>query len=115
MGRIRIRLDFDSGARIGPGKIRLLERVAEAGSIAAAARSLDMSYRRAWVLLDGLNRTFDEPVVATRPGGSGGGGARLTTLGHELVERFRRIERDADAAARDQLDWLAARVRGGSG
>ena len=69
MVRLTLRIDFDKGRALGPGKIRLLELVGETGSISAAGRALGMSYRHAWLLVDALNTTFREPVVATRGGG----------------------------------------------
>jgi molybdate transport system regulatory protein len=106
MAELRLRIDLAGGGAIGPGKIALLEAVDEAGSIAGAARRLDMSYRRAWLLVDGLNRLFAETVVERRPGGRAGGGASLTPFGRALVDRFRRIERRAQAAAADDLRAL---------
>ena len=82
--------------RIGPGKIALLEQIDLTGSISAAGRALGMSYRRAWLLVDELNRLFAAPVVTTQMGGSHGGGAALTTLGNEIVTRFRALERAAE-------------------
>lgn len=106
MAELRLRIDLAGGGAIGPGKIALLEAVEETGSIAGAARRLDMSYRRAWLLVDGLNRLFDETVVERRPGGKAGGGASLTPFGRALVDRFRRIETQAQAAAADDLRVL---------
>lgn len=97
--RLTLRLDFVDGQRLGPGKVALLERIAATGSISAAGRAIGMSYKRAWDLVDSLNRTFREPVVATRLGGAQGGGAGLTPLGAELVARYR----DMEALARDAL------------
>jgi molybdate transport system regulatory protein len=85
---------------IGPGKIALLAGVAEHGSISAAARSLGMSYRRAWLLIDELNRSLAAPAIATTQGGRQGGGASVTASGEALLEIYRRIERDALAATR---------------
>ncbi len=110
MAELRLRIDLAGGGAIGPGKIALLEAVAAAGSIAGAARRLDMSYRRAWLLIDEVNRQFAAPVVESRPGGKSGGGASLTGFGRELVDRFRRIEaraRTAAAAELSDLDRLA--------
>src|SRR6516164_5459877 len=76
MARVRVSIVFESGARIGPGKAKLLESIRDTGSISAAARDMGMSYKRAWVLLDSINRAFTEPVVTAAPGGAGGGGAR---------------------------------------
>jgi hypothetical protein len=68
MARLRVSIVFESGARIGPGKARLLENIRETGSISGAAREMGMSYKRAWVLLDSINRAFTEPVVKAAPG-----------------------------------------------
>ena len=98
--RVSIRLDLTSGARVGPGKIALLEEIARHGSISGAGRALRMSYRRAWELVEDLNRHLGIPVVAAITGGSGGGGARLTEAGAALVAAYRGIEAaTADAAA----------------
>jgi molybdate transport system regulatory protein len=102
MERIRIRIQFEGGHSLGRGKAQLLETVAELGSISAAARSMGMAYRHAWELIDDLNQCFGEPVVATTTGGRAGGGASLTPLGAELVQRFRSMERaTARSIARD--------------
>ena len=101
-----LRIDLADG-RVGPGKIALLEAIAEAGSISAAARSLGMSYRRAWELVAELNETFSTPVVERITGGAGGGGAKLTRLGEALVLGFRDIEAAASRAAAAHLRRLA--------
>lgn len=105
MTRIVIRLDLPAG-RIGPGKIALLEQIARSGSISAAGRSLGMSYRRAWLLVEELNRLFKEPLVATQLGGVGGGGAALTPLGRSVIDHYRAIEAEIQAQARPRLDAL---------
>lgn len=97
MARLTLRIDFDHGRAVGPGKVRLLELVGETGSISAAGRAMDMSYRRAWLLVDALNQTFREPVVFTRGGGAGGGGASLTPFGMELVASYRAMEQQVHA------------------
>src|ERR1700736_3795632 len=91
MARVRVSIVFGSGARIGPGKAKLLESIRDPGSISAAARDMGMSYKRAWLLLDSMNQAFTEPVVTAAPGGAGGGGATLTRVGAEVLERYRRI------------------------
>src|SRR5215469_11982594 len=91
MARVRITIVFESGARIGHGKAQLLESIRDTGSISGAARDMGMSYKRAWLLLDSINRTFTEPVVVAAPGGAGGGGARLTPFGEEVLKRYRKI------------------------
>ncbi len=96
---LSIRIDLAGGTRIGPGKIALLEAIAREGSISAAGRALRMSYRRAWELVENLNRGLGAPVVTTAAGGSKGGGAHLTSVGTALVEHYRAIEAEAAAAA----------------
>src|SRR6267142_2348791 len=73
MARLRVSIVFESGARIGPGKAKLLESIRNTGSISAAAREMGMSYKRAWLLLDSMNQAFTEPVVTAASGGAGGG------------------------------------------
>lgn len=109
--RVSIRIELASGARIGPGKIALLEAISRAGSISAAGRALRMSYRRAWELVEDLNRTLKIPVVATATGGSGGGGASLTPAGAALVEQYRAIEAATATAARTHLAALTRACR----
>jgi molybdate transport system regulatory protein len=94
---VSLRVDFPTGARVGPGKIALLEAVGRTGSISAAGRSTGMSYRRAWLLLDDLNRAFDRPVTAASAGGAGGGGAAVTEFGRALIAAYRALEADVDA------------------
>jgi molybdate transport system regulatory protein len=101
--RLSIRLDLGSGARIGPGKVAVLEEIARSGSISAAGRALRMSYRRTWELVEDLNRSLGTPVVETAAGGSGGGGAVLTRAGKAVIERYRAIEIDTALAARKHL------------
>jgi molybdate transport system regulatory protein len=101
--RLSIRLDLASGARIGPGKVAVLEEIARSGSISAAGRVLRMSYRRTWELVEELNRSLGTPVVETAAGGSGGGGAVLTQAGKAVIARYRAIELDTALAARKHL------------
>ena len=94
---------------IGPGKVALLEAIAETGSIASAAKKLRMSYRRAWMLVDETNRCLIAPAVHTATGGKRGGGAALSPVGEELVRQYRGVERQAEAAvARKLLPLLRA-------
>ncbi|MBU0602284.1 MAG: winged helix-turn-helix domain-containing protein [Gammaproteobacteria bacterium] len=95
-----LRLHFRNGERLGPGKIELLEHLARERSISGAARAMGMAYRRAWLLVDDMNRMFAEPVVQTFPGRSQGAGAQLTAFGERLIALFRAAERrSADAVA----------------
>ncbi len=103
LGATKLRLMFGSEIAIGPGKAALLEAIAATGSISESARRLGMSYRRAWLLVDTMNRCFREPVVASATGGSGGGGARVTAFGERVLERFHIIEKRIDRALERDL------------
>ena len=88
----RLRIVLEPDIAIGPGKADLLEGINETGSIAGAGRALGMSYKRAWYLIETMNRCFKRPLVEASKGGRAGGGARLTELGHEVLTRYRRME-----------------------
>jgi molybdate transport system regulatory protein len=103
MAKLSIRIDLERNARLGPGKVLVLERIAEHGSIAAAGRSLSMSYRRVWELVSEINAAFREPLVTSRMGGRSGGGASLTPLGQAVVQQYRLMERKALKAVSRQL------------
>lgn len=95
------------GPAMGPGKAELVERIAATGSISAAARDMGMSYRRAWQLVEALNRAFREPIVATAVGGTRGGGARVTPFGRRVTADYRRMEGKASAAIAGDLKRYA--------
>jgi molybdate transport system regulatory protein len=103
---LSVRIDLDSEGRIGPGKIQLLENIRELGSISAAGRAMDMSYKRAWDLVDEINRICRQAAVERQTGGKNGGGAVLTPFGVSLVSRYRKIERGAATAVRKELAAL---------
>lgn len=106
---LSVRIDLEGGGRIGPGKVALLRAIAAEGSISAAARTLGMSYRRAWVLVDDLNHLFAEPVVVTTIGGGQGGGAVLTATGTAVVQLYEAVQAQAaaaTAAAQERLNHL---------
>src|SRR5262245_43561360 len=105
---LTIRIDFGAFGYLGPGKIALMELIARHGSIAAAGKEMGMSYRRAWLLVDEINRIFREPLVEKQTGGSGGGGAQLTKLGREVIDRYRAIQGAAAGAAAADLGALKA-------
>jgi molybdate transport system regulatory protein len=109
-GLLSLRIDLPQG-RIGPGKIALLETIDREGSISAAGRALGMSYKRAWDLVDALNKLIGTPAVEASPGGFRGGGATLTEAGRSLVADYRAIERAAQRAAEPRLSALMNRVR----
>lgn len=115
MAQIRISIVFESGARIGPGKAKLLESIRDTGSISAAARDMGMDYKRAWTLLDSMNQAFTEPVVSAAPGGARGGGAILTSFGIEVLARYRRIEEQAEALAAEDMAALRGRAKPDAG
>lgn len=100
---LRLRIVFPAERQLGPGKADLLEAIGRTGSISSAARELDMSYRRAWLLVDELSKLFKRPIVTTAAGGAHGGGAALTDFGRALVAAYRRIEDRAAEAARAEL------------
>jgi molybdate transport system regulatory protein len=99
---------YRSGGRIGPGKIKLLENIRACGSISAAGRAMEMSYMRAWLLVNEINRICGRAAVERQVGGKNGGGAVLTPFGLSLVARYRKIERSVESAAREELLALQA-------
>jgi molybdate transport system regulatory protein len=109
---LSVRIDLDTEGRIGPGKIQLLENIHSCGSISAAGRAMDMSYKRAWDLVDEINRICRQAAVERQTGGKNGGGAILTPFGVSLVARYRRIERDAASAVRKELEALRIDIGG---
>ncbi len=104
--RLTIRFDFDAERRLGPGKIALLEAIARTGSISAAGRAHQMSYRRAWLLVEDLNHLFGEALVSARPGGVKGGGAALTPAGERVVALYREAERKMRDAAAGEIERI---------
>lgn len=106
-GPLKIKTQLYSGEEIamGPGKADLLEAIRDLGSISAAGRALGMSYRRAWLLVDTMNRCWRSPLVETSPGSTHGGGARLSGLGEDILRRYRALQMRLDLAA--QSDELA--------
>ncbi len=109
---LRLRVVFGPGAMLGPGKADLLALIEETGSISAAGRRMRMSYKRAWTLVETLNTLFAAPLVASSRGGEGGGGARLTEVGREVLARYRALERRAADAGADDIAALEALRRG---
>ena len=105
--RVTLRLDFDADRRLGPGKVALLEAIRRHGSIAGAGREFRMGYRRAWLLVDELNRMFAGPLVIARGGGRDGGGAVLTPLGEEIVTRYRKAEARIVRNAAGEIDGIS--------
>lgn len=108
MAKLTIRIDFDDGRAVGHGKIRLLELIDAHGSIAAAGRAMDMSYRRAWLLVDDINHCFRHAVVTKQLGGSEGGGAALTPFGRTLIGHYHTVEKQSARATSASLRVLQA-------
>ncbi|GAA3110596.1 winged helix-turn-helix domain-containing protein [Rhizobium viscosum] len=101
-----LRITFPDDDRLGHGKMELLEHIRETGSISAAGRAMDMSYRRAWMLVAEMNRMFKAQVVESQRGGQKGGGAALTPFGDQLLARFRDMEKTVRTSLADDLAWL---------
>lgn len=106
----RVRIRIGDELVLGPGKVELLEAIGRTGSISAAGRELGMSYRRAWLLVDALNRMFPDPLVKASPGGSHGGGAKLTDNGREVAAAYRRVEERARVAMQEEMARFNVRV-----
>ncbi len=102
--RPQIRIMFRKAIAMGPGKADLLQAIVETGSISAAARRMEMSYRRAWLLVDTMNQCFKAPVVATLTGGKSGGGTAVTDFGREVLKRYREMETKAAASVTRELE-----------
>lgn len=110
--RVRFRLDFHDQCSVGIGKITLLEAIARTGSLSQAARDIGMSYRRAWLLIDNMNAEFDTPVISATVGGSGGGGAQLTSFGRELIQTYRNLEARIAPLAVEHMSGVVTHVAG---
>lgn len=108
---LRVRVMLGQTIAFGPGKADLLQAIAQTGSISGAAREMDMSYRRAWLLVEEMNRCFASPLVATATGGARGGGAAVTELGDEVLARYRRMQKKAAASIAGELRQLQALMR----
>jgi molybdate transport system regulatory protein len=109
---LRFRIDFGSRCSIGLGKIELLEGIARTGSLSQAAREMRMSYRRAWLLLEDVNLSFDHPVAQASVGGRGGGGVVLTSFGSRLVASYRRLESGLQPLATTYLEEFSRHTKG---
>jgi molybdate transport system regulatory protein len=110
--RPQIRIMFRKAIAMGPGKADLLRAIDETGSISAAARQMEMSYRRAWLLVDTMNQAFKSPVVVTLTGGKAGGGAAVTEFGKEVLARYNAMEEKASASVARELRSFADMMSG---
>ncbi|ODR96316.1 hypothetical protein AUC70_15630 [Methyloceanibacter stevinii] len=107
----RLRIMVRPGLVLGPGKVDLLETIERVGSISAAGRELGMSYRRAWLLVSALNEMFGKTLVNTSPGGSGGGGARVTDFGRTVVDAYRRADARSNQAIQEEFARIGHDMR----
>ncbi|KHK91139.1 winged helix-turn-helix domain-containing protein [Novosphingobium malaysiense] len=105
--KIKVQIYCGDEIAMGPGKADLLEAIGEHGSISAAGRAMDMSYRRAWLLVDAMNRCWETPLVHTAPGRAPGSGARLTEMGEDVLQLYRSLQASLQKASRaDEYDRL---------
>ncbi|MFL6582766.1 MAG: winged helix-turn-helix domain-containing protein [Burkholderiales bacterium] len=109
----QIRILFRKAIAMGPGKADLLRAIDETGSISAAARKMEMSYRRAWLLVDTMNQAFKSPVVITLTGGKAGGGAAVTKFGKEVLQRYSEMEKIASASVAKEIRQFTQLMNGG--
>lgn len=100
---VRPRIYIGDNATIGPGKIELLKALQTESSITAAAKSLNIPYKKAWNLLDALNKTFNQPVFEARVGGKGGGKTELTPIGNQLIKSYEALEKKLNQCVEDEL------------
>jgi molybdate transport system regulatory protein len=107
---VRFRIDFADHSSVGPGKISLLESIRDAGSLSQGARNIGMSYRRAWLLVESLKRSFRQPVTVASTGGRDGGGMLVTEFGDTLIKGYRQLERDFATLAERRLQPIASTV-----
>lgn len=108
---VRLRIRHGEDVAMGPGKADLLEAIAATGSISAAARSMGMSYRRAWMLVETMNRCFPGPLVRAKTGGQSGGGAEVTPLGLKAVKRYRALQQAVDRTMRPHVRALGGLMK----
>lgn len=108
---LKIRISFGSQVAMGPGKADLLEAIDACGSISAAAKHMHMSYRRAWELVDVMNKCFAEPLVHSSPGGVHGGGAQLTEFGRTILKSYRDLVEKSQLAAQPELAKISAALK----
>lgn len=109
--RTHVRVMLDDEIALGPGKADLLDAIHTCGSISAAGKQLGMSYRRAWLLVDAMNRCFKVPLVITAAGGAAGGGAQLSSTGHDVLARYRTLEQAVAKATASGFDELKPLLR----
>lgn len=103
---LHIKIRLGKTIVMGPGKAELLMAIQACGSISAAAKHMQMSYKRAWQLVDVMNTAFKTPLVSSVTGGQNGGGAQLTALGQAVLAHYQTIQTKANAAANAELGFI---------
>lgn len=107
---IKIRIYQNDKVALGPGKAELLDSIMQNGSISAAARAMDMSYKRAWDLVNTMNESFAKPIVVTAKGGSHGGGAEVTEFGQQMLKQYYQAQEKAEQAIKDEMLRLSQQL-----
>jgi len=108
---LKIRIAIGKTIAMGPGKADLLDAIDETGSISAAAKQMKMSYRRAWELVDVMNKSFNQPLVISSPGGVNGGGAQLSDFGRTILQNYRDLVKKSSNAARTELQQILSNIQ----
>jgi molybdate transport system regulatory protein len=109
--RAQLRLMLGDEIAFGPGKADLLDAIHEMGSISGASKKIGMSYRRAWLLVDAMNRCFQQPLVDTAKGGSKGGGTQLTALGEQVLQQYRELQIEVETITEKHFKALKPLLR----
>ena len=109
--RAQLRVMLDDEIAFGPGKADLLDAIRAAGSISGAGKQMGMSYRRAWLLVDSMNRCFQKPLVDTAKGGANGGGTQLTALGEQVLQHYRALQQEVAAITEKHFENLKPLLR----
>ncbi len=108
---LKIRIANGKATAMGPGKADLLDAIDACGSISSAARQMKMSYRRAWELVDVMNKCFNQPLVISSPGGHHGGGAHLSDFGHSILKSYRDLVTKSSTAAQVELNQILSQIK----
>lgn len=107
---LKIRITIGKTVAMGPGKADLLDAIDASGSISAAAKQMNMSYRRAWELVDVMNKSFNQPVVISSPGGVNGGGAQLSEFGRSILKSYRDLVEKSAIAGQKELEQILSNI-----
>jgi molybdate transport system regulatory protein len=108
---IKIRISNGHETVIGPGKADLLQHIIDTGSISTAAKKMNMSYRRAWELINTMNQSFDEPIVITKTGGIHGGGAEVSDFGIKILSLYKALIQKMLASADEEITQIYSHIK----